>query len=92
MKVVLGLIVLFLGSISLRPMVHVDAAAPGPDAKPYYVHISAGYEQLPGGGEAQEVIDLRNGNVGWFPKDFGREPVFRGRYRLEAMDKPAPTK
>lgn len=83
-KVTLVLIALFLGIIALRPFFEVGKASANPGGKFDYVHFFVGSTHSNG----QLVVDLRNGNLWEFPEDLNKDPIYHGRFRLEALDKP----
>jgi len=81
-RIMLVLIVLFFGLIALKPIFEVS-----PEGKFNYVHIFEGYSIVKGK-EVELVLDLRNGNLWGFPVDLNADPIYLGRLRLEALDKP----
>jgi len=90
-KVMLVVIAILL-ALNCATNLRGPADAQGGEAKFEYAHIGGGV-QLPGGGEGQIVVDLRNGNVWGFPvndilkgKPLDTTPTYLGRFKLEAMD------
>jgi hypothetical protein len=88
-KVMLVLIVLFLGIIAIRPFVETEIGYAGFQSgiKFGHIHIGFGNIELPDGNLGKAVVDLRNGNA-WGFSDYDTDPVYLGRFKFEALDKP----